>query len=475
MNLADKISDPIFKKVAEIAQSEQVETFVIGGFVRDLLLDRIHKKDIDFVVLGDGIAFAKTVADKLNKKKYLSVFKNFGTAMIRLNDQDLELEFVGARKESYRRDSRKPIVENGSLQDDQNRRDFTINAMSISLNSTNYGELIDPFNGLDDLENKVIRTPLEPDQTYSDDPLRMMRAIRFATQLNFKISQESFEAISRNKDRIRIISAERITAELNQIMKCPKPSIGFDLLYRSGLLEIILPEIHALQGVEEVDGQTHKDNFYHTIEVVDNISRTTDNLWSRWAALLHDIGKPKSKRFDKNSGWTFHGHEFLGSKMIPRIFKRLKLPMNDKMRYVQKLVKLSSRPAGLAKENVTDSAVRRLVHDAGNDIEELMLLVEADITSKNKKLVKKYLNNFKLVREKLIEIEEKDQVRNFQPPVSGIEIIEAFDLKPCKEIGIIKHAIKEAILEGTIPNEREAAQQFMIEKGKELGLTYRSK
>jgi len=470
MNLKQDIPEAIFKEIAKVAAEEKTETYVVGGYVRDLLLKRKHKKDIDFVVLGDGISFAKAVAKKLNKEKFLSVFKNFGTAMIRLDELDLELEFVGARKESYRAESRKPIVEDGSLIDDQNRRDFTINAMSISLNANDFGELIDPFNGIEDLKNGVIRTPLKPDQTYSDDPLRMMRAIRFATQLNFQIEQESFDALKRNKNRIEIISWERVSDELNKIMVCPTPSVGFDLLQKCGLLEIILPEIQALQGVEEVEGQTHKDNFYHTIQVVDNICRHTDNVWSRWAALLHDIGKPRSKRFDQKVGWTFHGHEFLGSKMVPKIFKRLKLPLNDKMKFVQKLVMLSSRPAGLAKDDITDSAVRRLVNDAGDDIEELMLLVEADITSKNKKLVNRYLNNFKLVRQKLIEIEEKDQVRNFQPPISGEEIIKAFNLKPCKEIGTIKSAIKEAILEGEIPNEKEAAYNFMILQGKNLGL-----
>ena len=471
MNLSHKIQDDIFNPLAEVATNENIKTYVVGGYVRDLLLERKHKKDIDFVVLGDGISFAKKVAARLNKEKFLSVFKNFGTAMIRLNEIDLELEFVGARKESYRLDSRKPIVENGTLQDDQNRRDFTINAMSISINAENYGELIDPFGGLEDLKNKILKTPLPPDQTYSDDPLRMMRAIRFAAELNFVIENESFKAIKRNKKRIEIISWERISDELNKIMACPTPSVGFDLLYRSGLLEIILPEIQALQGVEEVDGQTHKDNFYHTIQVVDNICKTTDNLWSRWAALLHDIGKPKSKRFDKKVGWTFHGHEFLGAKMVPRVFKRLKLPLNDKMKYVQKLVKLSSRPAGLANEGITDSAIRRLLNEAGEDIEELMLLVEADITSRNKKLVQHYLNNFKLVRQKLIEIEEKDHVRNFQPPISGEEIIKTFNLEPCKEIGIIKSAIKEAIMDGEIANDSKAAYDFMLKTGKEMGLS----
>lgn len=467
MNLSSKLELPIFRTISKIASVESLQVYAIGGFVRDILLDR-PIKDIDFVVLGNGIELAQKVALALGKEKYLSVFSNFGTAMIKTNE--LELEFVGARKESYRRDSRKPIVEDGTLADDQNRRDFTINALSISLNEENYGEVLDPFNGIQDLENKIIKTPLDPDITYSDDPLRMMRAIRFAAQLNFVIEDESFEAISRNKERINIISKERIIDEINKILYTPKPSVGFDLLYRTGLLEIIMPELSDLQGVEEVEGQTHKDNFYHTIEVVDNLAANSDNLWLRWAALLHDIGKPSTKRFDEKVGWSFHGHEFKGSKMVPILFKRMKMPLNDKMKYVKKLVMLSSRPAALTKEEVSDSAIRRLIFDAGDEIEDLMLLVEADITSKNAFKKRRYLANFKLVRKKLIELEEKDRVRNFQPPVSGEEIITSFGLKPCKEVGLIKAAIKEAILEGIIQNDYEAAKEFMYAKGEELGL-----
>lgn len=468
MNLSKDLKDPIFEKIAAIAQQENLKTYVIGGYVRDLLLNRNQKKDIDLVVLGSGIEMAAAVTKSLGKEGNLTVFKSFGTAMIKL--PKWELEFVGARKESYRTDSRKPIVEDGTLEDDQNRRDFTINAMSISMNQEDFGELIDPFNGLEDLENKILRTPLDPDQTYSDDPLRMMRGIRFASQLNFKFEKESFDSIARNKDRISIISMERIAEELHKIMASPKPSIGLDMMYKTGLMKIILPEIHNLQGVEEIEGQTHKDNFYHTIQVVDNLAATSENLWLRWAALLHDIGKPVTKKFDPEIGWTFHGHEFIGSKMVQQVFKNLKMPLNDKMKYVKKMVHLSSRPAGLSKENITDSAIRRLLNDAGNDVEELMLLVEADITSKNKARVKKYLNNFQLVRQKLKEIEAKDHVRNFQPPISGEEIISTFNLKPSRVIGDLKAAIKEAILAGEIPNEYEAAKSFMLAKGSQMGL-----
>ncbi len=467
MNLTHKLQHSVFKALAKVAELNGIPTFVVGGFVRDLLLQRPNK-DIDIVVEGNGIEFAKLVAAELPNVKGLSVFKNFGTAMIKL--EDLELEFVGARKESYRRESRKPIVEDGTIKEDQERRDFTINAMSISLNPTDFGELIDPFDGQKHLEQGLIITPLPPDQTYSDDPLRMMRAVRFASQLHFKVDDDSFESIKRNKDRLEIVSAERISIELNKIMESPQPSVGLELLYLSGIMKLILPEVHALKGVDEIDGQTHKDNFYHTIEVVDNTAETSNNLWLRWAALLHDIGKPPTKRFDQEIGWTFHGHEMKGAKMVPRIFKRLKLPMKETMKYVKELVYLSSRPAALTKTDVSDSAVRRLLHDAGDNIDDLMLLVEADITSKNKERVRRYKNNFKEVRAKLKQIEEKDQVRNFQPPVTGEEIMSTFNLKPCKEIGLIKSAIKEAILEGEIPNEQQAAREYMLNKGKELGL-----
>lgn len=467
MNLKHKLHNPVFKVLHKTAIETGTKAFVVGGFVRDILLKRPNK-DIDIVVEGNGIDFAKKVANKLENVRGLSVFKNFGTAMIKLDDY--ELEFVGARKESYRAESRKPIVEDGSIAEDQERRDFTINAMSISLNNADFGELIDPFDGQKDVVNGILKTPLHPDQTYSDDPLRMMRAIRFASQLHFRIEEGSFDSIKKNQERLSIVSAERINIELNKIMESPQPSVGLELLYLTGIMKQVLPEVHALQGVDEIDGQTHKDNFYHTIEVVDNAAETSDNLWLRWAALLHDIGKPPTKRFDPEIGWTFHGHEMKGAKMVPAIFKRLKLPMNDKMKYVKELVYLSSRPAALSKDIVSDSAVRRLLHDAGDYIDDLMLLVEADITSKNKERVKRYKKNFKEVRVKLKEIEEKDQVRNFQPPVSGEQIMETFNLKPCREIGVLKAAIKEAILEGEIPNEREAAFDFMLKKGKELGL-----
>jgi len=467
MNLKHKLHNPVFKVLHKTAIETGTKAFVVGGFVRDILVKRPNK-DIDIVVEGNGIDFAKKVANKLENVRGLSVFKNFGTAMIKLDDY--ELEFVGARKESYRAESRRSIVEDGSIAEDQERRDFTINAMSISLNDADFGELIDPFGGQKDVVNGILKTPLHPDQTYSDDPLRMMRAIRFASQLHFRIEEGSFDSIKKNQERLSIVSAERINIELNKIMESPQPSVGLELLYLTGIMKQVLPEVHALQGVDEIDGQTHKDNFYHTIEVVDNAAETSDNLWLRWAALLHDIGKPPTKRFDPEIGWTFHGHEMKGAKMVPAIFKRLKLPMNDKMKYVKELVCLSSRPAALSKDIVSDSAVRRLLHDAGDYIDDLMLLVEADITSKNKERVKRYKKNFKEVRVKLKEIEEKDQVRNFQPPVSGEQIMETFNLKPCREIGVLKAAIKEAILEGEIPNEREAAFDFMLKKGKELGL-----
>ena len=467
-NFKRALQHKIFTIISEAADELSVDAYVIGGFVRDHILDRGEHKDIDIVAIGSGIELAKKVAEKLPKKTKVQVFKNFGTAMLRFDD--LEIEFVGARKESYRKDSRKPIVEDGTLEDDQNRRDFTINAMAIKLNKAGFGELLDPFNGLQDLNDGIIRTPLEPGETYSDDPLRMMRAIRFATQLKFRIEKRSLDAIAKNKDRIKIISKERIVDELNKILLSSQPSAGFALLYRTGLLEIIMPELTALQGIDEKDGQRHKDNFWHTLEVVDNISENTEDLWLRWAALLHDIGKAPTKKFDEKVGWTFHGHEFVGSKMVYRLFKRLRFPLNDKMKFVQKMVLLSSRPIAIVDENVTDSAVRRLIFDAGDHIEDLMILCEADITTKNPRRFKKYHNNFKIVREKIEEVEERDHVRNFQPPVSGEEIMKTFDIKPSREVGIIKDTIKEAILEGDIPNEYEPAKKLMLKKGKELGL-----
>ena len=463
------LSNPIFTVISDAAKELNIDCYVIGGFVRDYLLKRGTAKDIDIVAIGSGIDLAKKVASKLIGNPEVSVFKNFGTAMIKYND--VELEFVGARKESYHEDSRKPVVEDGTLEDDQKRRDFTINALAISLNETNYGALLDPFNGIQDLEDKILRTPLAPGITYSDDPLRMMRAIRFATQLNFKIEDASLQAITENKDRIKIISKERIVDELHKILASSKPSLGFSLLHKTELLEYILPELTVLQGIEEIEGQRHKDNFWHTLEVVDNISENTDNVWLRWAALLHDIGKAPTKRFDKKIGWTFHAHEFIGSKMVAKLFKRLRMPLNDKMKFVQKMVLLSSRPIILSADFATDSAVRRLIFDAGEHIEDLMTLCEADITTKNPKKQKRYKNNFKLVRQKIVEVEERDHVRNFQPPISGEEIMETFNLKPSKEIGIIKETIKEAILEGEIPNEYKAAFKLMLKEGQRLGLT----
>ncbi len=467
----ESIQSEVFSFIKQAATELGQDAYVIGGFVRDAILERGKAKDIDIVSLGDGIELAKKVAELLPKSTPVKVFKNFGTAMLRY--EDVEIEFVGARKESYSSESRNPEVSPGLLSDDQNRRDFTINALAISLNESNYGQLIDPFDGLNHLEEKLIKTPLAPEVTYSDDPLRMLRAIRFACQLNFEIEATSFEAIKSCADRISIISQERVVDELNKILSTKKPSIGFDLLYKSGLLNLIMPELTALDIVEDIEGQSHKNNFFHTLEVVDNIAQTTDDLWMRWAALLHDIGKAPTKKFVKGTGWTFHAHEFVGSKMVVRLFRRLKMPLNNKMKLVQKMVLLSSRPIVLA-QNVTDSAVRRLIFDAGEDLDNLMLLCEADITTKNPTKFKRYHNNFKEVRKKIKEIEERDHVRNFQPPVSGELIMETFNLKPGKEIGIIKERIKEAVLDGQIPNEFEAAKTLMMEEGAKLGLEVKS-
>jgi len=467
------LATPLFEVLQQTVAESNTLGYVIGGFVRDHLLNRSHKKDIDIVALDSGIDLAIAVQNKLKGAKAVQVFKTYGTAMVHWNNTDLE--FVGARKESYSKESRNPEVKPGTLEDDQNRRDFTINALAISLNKDDFGLLIDPFNGLKDLEEGVLRTPLDPDITYSDDPLRMLRAIRFATQLDFTIASDSYDSISRNAERIDIITKERIVEELNKILMTPKPSKGFILLEKTGLLQRILPELIDLKGVEEIEGQKHKDNFYHTLEVVDNLCKNSDDLWLRWAALLHDIGKAPTKKFKPPVGWTFHNHEFVGAKMTYNLFKRMKMPLNEKMKFVQKMVFMSSRPIIIAEEQVTDSAIRRLVFDAGPFIDDLITLCEADITTKNSERFERYHNNFKIVREKIILVEEKDHLRNFQPPISGETIMKYFDLKPSKEIGLIKEAIKEAILEGEIPNEREAALKKMKSEGKKLGLTFHEK
>jgi putative nucleotidyltransferase with HDIG domain len=467
INLAQNKNFKLFKIISKVAQENNQTVYIVGGYVRDLLMQRKAPTDIDFVTEQSGIELAKAVGKELGDLK-VSVFKTYGTAMIKY--QDLDLEFVGARKESYSEDSRKPAVETGTLEDDQKRRDFTVNALAISLNAENFGELIDPFNGREDMQNKILRTPLEPAQTYSDDPLRMMRAIRFASVLHFKIEKNSLEAIKQEAERIKIVSMERIMVELNKIMLSEKPSVGLKLMEETTLLEKIIPELTALKGIEEVEGQTHKDNFWHTLEVVDNISKNTDNLWLRWAALLHDIGKAPTKKFVEKIGWTFHGHEFLGSKMVKNLFTRLKLPLGPDMKYVQKMVKLSSRPIALIDDGTSDSALRRLLFDAGEDLEDLFTLCKADITTKNSQKQEKFKKNFEYVAKKIKEVEEKDHVRNFQPPISGEEIMEMFHLKPGREIGILKEKVKEAILEGEITNDKDEARNFVIKEAKLLGL-----
>ncbi len=468
----------ILTKIASAANELHMPCFLIGGFVRDKIIGRVTK-DIDIVCVGDGIALAEKVAQKFKPAPQISVFKNFGTAQLKLDDLDIEI--VGARRESYSYDSRKPKVEQGTIEDDQNRRDFTINALAISLNKNDlptgqagFGELIDPFDGLSDLTNKIIKTPLKPELTFSDDPLRMMRAIRFASQLHFTIEAETLEAINKNAHRIKIVSAERITDELNKIIMSEVPSVGFKLLYTSGLLKIIFPQMVELAGAEYIDGKGHKDNFYHTLHVLDNIAKHTDDQWLRWAAILHDIAKPKTKKFEDGHGWTFHGHEVVGGRMVPKIFNQLKLPQNEKMKFVRKMVELHLRPISLTKENITDSALRRLLFDAGEDIDALMTLCKADITSKNKFKVKRYLENFEMVSKRLAEVEESDKMRNWQPPITGEMIMKEFNLSPCRKVGDLKSAIREAILDGIIPNEYNAAHDFMIEKAKEMGITIKS-
>lgn len=473
MNINEKrieeaLAHEVFGYIQKAADALGVDTYVIGGFVRDIFLNRGVGTDIDVVAVGSGIALAKKVAELLPGKNQIQVFKTYGTAMIKWGD--IQLEFVGARKESYAEDSRNPVVENGTLEDDQNRRDFTINALALCLNAKQFGALLDPFNGIQDLNDGIIRTPLDPDITYSDDPLRMLRAIRFANQLGFTIAQKSFDSIAKNHKRIDILSKERIVEELHKILACPKPSTGFLLLEKTELLKRILPELIALKGIDEVEGQRHKDNFYHTLEVVDNICSYSENLWLRWAALLHDIGKAPTKKFDKKVGWTFHAHEFVGAKMVYKLFKRLKMPLNEKMKYVQKLVYMSSRPIVIAQDDITDSAVRRLVFDAGDLLDDLLLLCKADITTKNPKRFARYHKNFEIVKQKVVEVEERDHIRNFQPPVTGEEIMRIFALKPCRQVGEIKEAIKEAILEGHIPNDYDAAHAFMLTKAKSMGL-----
>lgn len=464
----EALKKPIFEIISDCSESLNVPSYVVGGYVRDIILSGKKSNDIDIVAIGDGIELAKAVSNALPNKPKVSVYKTYGTAMICHNN--IDLEFVGARRESYQKNSRNPKVFTGSIEDDQKRRDFTINALAISLNKVDYGKILDPFDGIKDLNRKRIITPLDPNITFSDDPLRMLRAIRFASQLNFKVDDNCIDAIKKNSNRIKIITKERIVVELNKILESSKPSIGFKLLEKTNLLDLILPELTALKGVDEIEGQSHKDNFYHTLEVVDNISIKTNNVWLRWTALLHDIGKAPTKKFSDKVGWTFHGHELKGSKMVYQIFKRLKMPLNDKMKYVQKLVFLSSRPIAISGNNITDAAVRRLVYDAGENIDDLITLCEADITTKNPKKFKLYHNNFKIVRKKMVEVEERDRIRNFQPPISGEEIMNVFELKPCREIGIIKEFIKEAILDGDIPNNKKAAYDLMVKKGTQLGL-----